>query len=49
MDTFIEDYIKIIDTVTADPGIKIADVPLMSEAVKVEMLENFTGVLDYDF
>jgi amino acid adenylation domain-containing protein len=49
METFIENFIKVIDKVVQDPTVKISDIQLMSEVEKKEIIEDFTQDLQYEF
>ena len=49
METFIENFMRIIDNIVRDPTVKISDIRLMSEVEKKEMIEDFTEDLRYEF
>jgi non-ribosomal peptide synthetase component F len=49
MDTFIRNFLKIIDIISEDPGVKISGIRLISEEVRKEMIDDFTGELQYEF
>jgi fengycin family lipopeptide synthetase D len=49
MDTFIDNFKKVIQQVTADPMVKISTVQLVSEDVKKELVNNFNEELEYKF
>jgi amino acid adenylation domain-containing protein len=49
MDTFIDNFLKIIEIIVENPGIKISDIQLISEKAKKEMIDDFTGELQYEF
>jgi non-ribosomal peptide synthetase component F len=49
MDTFIENFLKIIEIIVENPGIKLADIQLISEEVKKEMIDDFSEELQYEF
>jgi amino acid adenylation domain-containing protein len=49
MDTFIKNFLKIIDIIVEDPGIKISDIQLIPEEVKKELIDDFSEELQYEF
>jgi amino acid adenylation domain-containing protein len=49
METFIENFMRIIDDIVRDPTVKISGIRLMSEVEKKEMIEDFTEDLRYEF
>ena len=49
MDTFIKNFLKIIDVIVEDPGIKISDIQLIPEEVKKELIDDFSEELQYEF
>jgi amino acid adenylation domain-containing protein len=49
MESFIGDFIRIIDKVGAGPGIKIADIPLLSREAEKEMIADFSEEIRYEF
>ncbi|MCP5105931.1 MAG: amino acid adenylation domain-containing protein [bacterium] len=49
METFVENFLKIIDTVVENPTVNISEIQLMSEEAKVELMEDFSEELDYEF
>jgi len=49
METFIENFIRIIDKIVQDPTVKISGIRLISEVEKKEIIEDFTEDLRYEF
>ncbi|MGD2085953.1 MAG: amino acid adenylation domain-containing protein [Candidatus Aminicenantes bacterium] len=49
METFIKNFLKIIDTIVENPGIKLADIQLISEEEKKELIDDFSEELQYEF
>jgi len=49
MDTFIENFLKIIDQIGGDPGIKIAEISSISKEVEKEMIADFNEELTTEF
>jgi len=49
MDTFIENFLKIIDQIGGDPGIKIAEISSISKEVEKEIIADFNEELTTEF
>jgi len=49
MEAFIGNYIKILDRIAADPGVKLSDIRLISEMEKSKILDDFAEELEYEF
>ncbi|NIM13670.1 MAG: AMP-binding protein [Candidatus Aminicenantes bacterium] len=49
MESFIENFIDILHKTVEEPGIKISDIQLISEAEKNEMIKDFTAEIEYEF
>jgi len=49
MDTFIKNFLKIIDIIGENPGIKISDIQLIPEEVKKDLIDDFSEELHYEF
>lgn len=49
MDSFIGNYIKILETVVGDPAVTISNIGLISEVEKRKMEKDFAEELEYEF
>jgi fengycin family lipopeptide synthetase D len=49
MESFIDNFLRILDQIAEDPAIKISGIRLMSEKEERKIVEEFSKELEYDF